>query len=251
MTSKRIIYSVVIAAVVITSTLFVVGVYLRPPYAWYSAEYTNESDLTSIQIYIYDFHDAALNIRFVDSDSLLYHVDYLAEGPNAIKIQHPEYVFLYAKGDIKVLNVSLGSGVAYEISVESQSVYEPSTNLTTTITYDENALMDSCWFGYEVKGGSLTIIVKDTIRYVGDAESTIRMSGWPNVPDLVNLQIDLPDTVGGYAFLYYDDLLDVTNYKWYPNMYVNGGYPTYATNRREGYRLALLIQATSITGFLT
>ena len=70
-------------------------------------------------------------------------------------------------------------------------------------------------------------------------------------PDIVSLDIALPEDVGGYVFLSYTEYIDLSIDGWYAGMTADGKYPDYATSQRSGYLMAIYVLCDSITGSLS
>lgn len=213
---------------------------------WYEDVYTNDGNYERFEVELTDLESAPLDIQFVSDSTLLLQLSYLADRSDDLTVVGPDSGWIGIRGNegVKALSISLGDSIVYDIEVSDSS------NLTTTVTFNENALMNGSYLSYRVTQGSLDINLNDETNFVGNETSTIRVWFSPESPDVVDLDIALPSNIGGYAFLEPSGSIDIITNGWYPSMYVEGKYPDYATERREGYKMALYIQAADIAGVL-
>ncbi len=215
---------------------------------WYKFTLGGEIVFTDIELNILEFESAEINIHFTTDPSIDFQLDYYANNIDDLSVtSYSRGVTNYSirgSSEVEILDITLTNDIIYEINIGE------STNLSTTITYDENSLMDMAYFSYKVQGGTLDIIMMEETNFAGEDVSII--SVWfSEEPDIVKLDIALHEDVGGYAFLSYTENIDLSIDGWYVGMTADGKYPDYATTQRSGYQLAIYVLCDLISGSLS
>ena len=241
------IISIVVIGVLIISIVSLPTLFGRWK-GWYKYTLGGEIIVTDIELHILEFENAEINIHFTNDQSIIFQLDYYANTIDDLRVtSYSRGVTNYSiigNSEIEILDITLTNDIIYKINIGE------SINLTTTITYDENSLMDMGYFSYKVQGGTLDIIMTEETNFVGEDVSII--SVWfSEEPDIVNLDIALHENVGGYAFLSYTENIDLSIDGWYVGMTADGKYPDYATTQRSGYQLAIYILCDLISGSLS
>jgi hypothetical protein len=244
--------SVIVISVLIVAVMYLPFIFPEEEEGWFEKELVDDLHAERVNLEIVGLHDAELNIRFTQNPSLVYSITYFASNDYDITevnaVPQTGAPTLRCSVNVEVLNVTLGSDIAYELVVDE------SENLTTTIVFDENSLMDGSWLGYGVQGGSLDILMTNQTNFQGTEMSRLSMfDEAPMQPDMVNLNITLPNHVGGYGHLRSTASIDLVRNGWDSGISVVDPYlgpADYATTERSGYLFGIAVNCPLITGFL-
>ena len=157
------------------------------------------SDVTAFELILSDLEDTNLSISFVDDETLLYSIDIalyettLQENAFTLNTEWTHFHSLTALTRIRSMNVTLGTGVPYTLTVDG-------SDLSSSITYDNGALINNTsgvggvvW--YEASGTFLFTLTEN-VAMSTDFDLTARGSSLSHLSALY-LDIDLQTGVGG------------------------------------------------------
>lgn len=206
--SRRKIAGAVAVLIVASGFLFVYNYGLPATSFHFELEYPQHVSRTSVFLSLTSLDDCLVNISFVDDPDLVYRMD--------IKLSEPAFasdafvhtvshnwergggqMMISFAGSIiratmtKILvdevQLVLGSATPYDLVVRG-------SNVTSTITFGNNMIGSDSSLNYQATGPSLTLIFTEDMVFFN---SGMEVSMLYDLPDYVNLLVDLPHGVNG------------------------------------------------------
>ncbi len=196
------------AAIVIVLVLGGLGVsitYIGPLLTYGVSHHLEERVPDQLDVFAFGLsglEDTNLTITYRNDSSLLYEVDFTLYEPATFDqamtinpvLEH--WLFLEAKMRIQSMTVVLGTGLPYTLGVWGE------TALNTTMIFDNGAILDEIdEFGDDIYYSATGILRLAITENVTVKEWARFHFDYPICPEIVLLDIDLPEGVEGYLEL--------------------------------------------------